>query len=175
MALHVFSSFLFLHGTRAAGSKHSILLHLKMTGNWRVAFMETPGAPPTTTSSTSTTSIIDRSTRDSSNRTQQELSLHLLNSENPGMMLVSTPLTPQNYLAWSGSARIIIGAKMKLGFINGKAVRPSDDSPDLELWVKTDYLDKLRQSGRHRLFHKLEMPVGRTDVYEGYSSLCMWL
>ncbi|KAK4426605.1 hypothetical protein Salat_1429100 [Sesamum alatum] len=50
------------------------------------------------------------------------------------MLLVSTPLTPQNYLAWNRSVRIVLRAKMKLGFLTGSTVKPALDSPEYELW-----------------------------------------
>lgn len=46
-------------------------------------------------------------------------SLSLHNSDNPGMVLVSAPLTDINYLAWSRSITLASKAKVKLGFIYG--------------------------------------------------------
>lgn len=47
-------------------------------------------------------------------------------------------LTGNNYLAWSGLIELLLGAKVKLGFTNGKCVYPSEDSPDYEQWVPVD-------------------------------------
>ena len=44
----------------------------------------------------------------------------LHSSDHPGMVLVSAPLTRSNFLTWSRSMRIALGAKMKLEFIDGK-------------------------------------------------------
>lgn len=54
------------------------------------------------------------------------------------MTLVSSVLTGNNYLAWSRSIKFALGAKIRLGFINGKCICPSEDSPDYEQWVRVD-------------------------------------
>ncbi|KAL0441230.1 UNVERIFIED_CONTAM: hypothetical protein Sradi_0061900 [Sesamum radiatum] len=59
-------------------------------------------------------------------------------SDNPGMSLVSSLLNGKNYLPWSRSIRIALGAKMKLGFINGKSQKPNEDSDEYEQWVRND-------------------------------------
>lgn len=58
--------------------------------------------------------------------------IFLQNSNHSGMTLVSSVLIDSNYLAWSCSVQILLGAKVKLGFINGKCACPSEDSPDYE-------------------------------------------
>ncbi|CAN6695679.1 unnamed protein product [Malus baccata var. baccata] len=47
-------------------------------------------------------------------------------SDNPGMHLVSTLLTGNNYSTWSRSMRIALSAKNKFGFVNGSVKQPSD-------------------------------------------------
>ncbi|KAL0410620.1 UNVERIFIED_CONTAM: hypothetical protein Slati_3651700 [Sesamum latifolium] len=64
--------------------------------------------------------------------------LELLSSDHPGMVLVSTPLNGRNYMGWSRAMRIALGAKMKLGFITGKCVRPDENSDDFEKWMRVD-------------------------------------
>lgn len=55
------------------------------------------------------------------NRLQDESGgLQLQNLDHPAMSLVSTPMNGSNYLSWSRAVHIALGAKMKLGFINGK-------------------------------------------------------
>lgn len=44
---------------------------------------------------------------------------NLQNADHPGMILVSVPLTENNFLPWSRAVRIALGAKAKLGFIDG--------------------------------------------------------
>lgn len=64
--------------------------------------------------------------------------LYLQGSDHPGSVLVSTPLTGNNYLSWSISMLIALGAKTKLGFINGKIQVPAEDSFVYEQWKKVD-------------------------------------
>ena len=52
--------------------------------------------------------------------TDRSLALH--NSDHPGMILVTAPLTGSNYLIWSRSMKIALIAKQKLGFVNGKYI-----------------------------------------------------
>lgn len=54
------------------------------------------------------------------------------------MTLASSVVTENNYLAWSPSIKITLGAKVKFGSINGKCVCPSKDSPNYEHWVRVD-------------------------------------
>ncbi|KAL2226486.1 UNVERIFIED_CONTAM: hypothetical protein Sindi_2007300, partial [Sesamum indicum] len=49
---------------------------------------------------------------------QEVLKLHP--SGNPGQSLVTNQLDSSNYLSWSRSVKIALGAKMKLSFINGE-------------------------------------------------------
>lgn len=48
------------------------------------------------------------------------------------MLLVATSLTGNNYFSWSRLMTIALGAKVKLGFINGNIERLDEDSPDFE-------------------------------------------
>ena len=58
--------------------------------------------------------------------------LGLQSSDHLGMVLVSIPLTSNNYLSWNHSMKIALGAKVKLGFINGKCKMLDEDSLDFE-------------------------------------------
>ena len=49
----------------------------------------------------------------------------LHSSDHPGMILVSATLVGTNYLTWSRSMKIILGAKHKFGFIDGR-VQPEE-------------------------------------------------
>lgn len=53
---------------------------------------------------------------------------HLNNADNPGIVLVTQPLTGDNYHAWSRSMRIALRSKHKLGFIDGSITLPSNVS-----------------------------------------------
>lgn len=35
---------------------------------------------------------------------------------------------------------LALGAKNKIGFIDGSLIRPADDSPDLQKWIRNDYM-----------------------------------
>ena len=54
------------------------------------------------------------------------------------MVLVLTPLINNNYLSWNRSMKISLGAKVKLGFINGKCKLLNEDSLDFEQWKGVD-------------------------------------
>ncbi|KAL0377966.1 UNVERIFIED_CONTAM: Retrovirus-related Pol polyprotein from transposon RE2 [Sesamum radiatum] len=59
-------------------------------------------------------------------------------SDNPGMSLVSTLLDGTNFLTWSRSVKIALGAKMKLSFIDGKIQKPEESEKGYEQWVRAD-------------------------------------
>ncbi|KAL0434902.1 UNVERIFIED_CONTAM: hypothetical protein Sradi_0198100 [Sesamum radiatum] len=56
------------------------------------------------------------------------------------MVFVSSPLNGDNYLVWSRAMRFALRSRMKRSFIDGRSVRPPDDSPDLDEWIRKDYL-----------------------------------
>ncbi|KAK1390070.1 hypothetical protein POM88_018248 [Heracleum sosnowskyi] len=45
-----------------------------------------------------------------------------------------------NYVNWSRSVKLALGAKNKIGFIDGSLSRPTDDSVDLQKWIRNDYM-----------------------------------
>lgn len=58
----------------------------------------------------------------------------LQSSDNPGIPLVTTLLTEQNYHQWSRSVSIALSAKLKLGFIDGSVVKPVDNNTQIAMW-----------------------------------------
>ncbi|KAL0386181.1 UNVERIFIED_CONTAM: hypothetical protein Sradi_3012400 [Sesamum radiatum] len=64
--------------------------------------------------------------------------LQLHSSDHPGMILVSTPLDGNNFLAWSRGVRRALEAKSKLGFITGTCKRPIGDPELIEQWTRAD-------------------------------------
>ncbi|KAL0396296.1 UNVERIFIED_CONTAM: hypothetical protein Scaly_0078000 [Sesamum calycinum] len=64
--------------------------------------------------------------------------LQLHGSDHPGMVLVSAPLTGNNYLNWSFGVKHALRAKMKLGFIDGTSIKPSANDPHFEQWIRVD-------------------------------------
>ena len=59
------------------------------------------------------------------------------NSINP---LSSIIFNGNNYLPWSRSVKMALGAKNKLGFIDGNITKPAPDSQDYSRWVRNDYM-----------------------------------
>ncbi|KAK4381933.1 hypothetical protein Sango_2920400 [Sesamum angolense] len=61
--------------------------------------------------------------------------------ESSSMIFVSSPLNGDNYLVWRRAMHFALGARMKLSFIDGgQLVRPPAGSPDLDEWIRKDYL-----------------------------------
>ena len=56
---------------------------------------------------------------------------HLSNSDHRSMVLTSKQCNRGNYTSWSNSARTGLGAKPKLGFIDGTLSKPRENSGDL--------------------------------------------
>ena len=59
----------------------------------------------------------------------------LPSAENPGITLVSQPLTAETYPHWSGSMTKALSAKNKLGFVDGSIPEPSDPNSPLSLFL----------------------------------------
>ncbi|CAA0816560.1 Unknown protein, partial [Striga hermonthica] len=49
-------------------------------------------------------------------------------------------MTGKNFLSWRRSMTIALGAKRKLGFINGDIVQPDIDDDDYDEWKKVDWM-----------------------------------
>ncbi|KAL0291445.1 UNVERIFIED_CONTAM: hypothetical protein Sradi_7025800, partial [Sesamum radiatum] len=64
--------------------------------------------------------------------------MQLQSSDHPGMVMVSSLLTGNNYFAWSRAVRRALTAKMKLDFIDGFVVRPTGNGEDFKRWNHTD-------------------------------------
>uniref|UniRef100_A0A803LCR8 Retrotransposon Copia-like N-terminal domain-containing protein n=1 Tax=Chenopodium quinoa TaxID=63459 RepID=A0A803LCR8_CHEQI len=65
---------------------------------------------------------------------------YLGSSDHSSTTLGSIIFNGNNYLNWSRSVKMALGAKNKLGFINGKISKPSPDSDDYEKWIRNDYM-----------------------------------
>lgn len=64
--------------------------------------------------------------------------LNLANSDYPGMSLTTTPFDGTNFIAWSRQVNLALGAKLKVGFIDGSIVKPEEGSSDLARWSRAD-------------------------------------
>lgn len=60
----------------------------------------------------------------------------LTNSDAPGASLTTIPFDGSNFIAWNKQIRMALGAKLKLGFIDGLIPRPHADSADLARWER---------------------------------------
>ncbi|KZV18776.1 hypothetical protein F511_15014 [Dorcoceras hygrometricum] len=61
---------------------------------------------------------------------------YLNNGDHPGLILVSNPLTGNNYNTWNRSMSTALTAKNKLPFIDGSQLRPKPDDLLYEAWVR---------------------------------------
>ncbi|XP_073132877.1 uncharacterized protein [Henckelia pumila] len=63
----------------------------------------------------------------------------LHHSDNPGLVLVSQPLTSENYASWSRAMKIALSVKNKLGFVDGSISKPSENDPNLlNAWIRNN-------------------------------------
>uniref|UniRef100_A0A803MNF7 Retrotransposon Copia-like N-terminal domain-containing protein n=1 Tax=Chenopodium quinoa TaxID=63459 RepID=A0A803MNF7_CHEQI len=60
--------------------------------------------------------------------------------DQPDQHLGSHKFNGDNFLTWNRSIRLALGAKNKLFFIDGSCRRPASDSPDLQKWIRNDYM-----------------------------------
>ena len=75
---------------------------------------------------------------ENSSKFLEDEAMNLHSSNHPGMNLVSAPLTGVNFLSWSRSIKIPLGAKTKLSFIEGTQSSPPLDSQQDIGWKKAD-------------------------------------
>nr|GEU39175.1 hypothetical protein [Tanacetum cinerariifolium] len=66
--------------------------------------------------------------------------LYIASSDHPGMILTNTPFNGSNFHGWSRNIKMALGAKLKLGFIDGSCVKPATTSNDLQRWIRCDYM-----------------------------------
>lgn len=60
--------------------------------------------------------------------------LYLHPSDHPGMILVTKPFDGSNFGSWKKDITIALPAKNKLGFVNGKVVKPDSTHVTFDLW-----------------------------------------
>ncbi|PWA50557.1 hypothetical protein CTI12_AA471620 [Artemisia annua] len=66
--------------------------------------------------------------------------LYLASSHHPAMVLTNTPFNGNNFLGCSRNIKMALGAKLKLGFINGTCVKPPLNDVNVQRWVRCDYM-----------------------------------
>ncbi|GKA24643.1 NSP-interacting kinase 1-like protein [Tanacetum coccineum] len=70
---------------------------------------------------------------------------HLASSDHPGMMLTTTPFNGGNFLGWSRTIKMALGAKFKLGFIDGSSPKPAVIHNDYQRWSASDLWKELEE------------------------------
>ena len=60
---------------------------------------------------------------------------YLTSGDNPGIIVTPVQLKGDNYDEWSKAVRNAFRAKKKLGFLDGKILKPANDSSELEDWL----------------------------------------
>ncbi|KAL2235904.1 UNVERIFIED_CONTAM: hypothetical protein Sindi_1322600 [Sesamum indicum] len=77
--------------------------------------------------------------RTEDSKTQQLIEIVKLGGgDHPGMSLVFVPLDGNNYFFWVKSIKFALGAKQKVGFIDGTCQKPTHDKTEIEQWQRTD-------------------------------------
>nr|GEU33498.1 retrovirus-related Pol polyprotein from transposon TNT 1-94 [Tanacetum cinerariifolium] len=59
--------------------------------------------------------------------------LYIASSAHPGMVLTNTPFNGSNFHGWSRNVKMALGAKLKLGFIDGSCTKPQVDDVDKQV------------------------------------------
>ncbi|XP_074352674.1 uncharacterized protein LOC141691820 [Apium graveolens] len=65
---------------------------------------------------------------------------YLSSGDNPRQQLGTMLLSGDNFINWSRSVKMALGAKNKLGFIDGSLHKPAEDSVDYNKWIRNDYM-----------------------------------
>ncbi|GJZ92582.1 retrovirus-related pol polyprotein from transposon TNT 1-94 [Tanacetum coccineum] len=66
--------------------------------------------------------------------------LYISSFDHPDIMLTNTPFNGSNFHGWSRNVKMALGAKLKLGFIDGSCNKPSADNVDEQRWIRCDYM-----------------------------------
>ena len=64
--------------------------------------------------------------------------LYLASSDHPGMMLTNTSFNGNNFMGWSRTIKMALGAKLKLGFIDGSLPKPPVIDNNCQRWIHCD-------------------------------------
>ncbi|XP_071708952.1 uncharacterized protein [Rutidosis leptorrhynchoides] len=66
--------------------------------------------------------------------------LYIASSDHPGMILTNAPFNGTNFLGWSRTVKMALGAKLKLGFIDGTNPKPAVTDDTYQRWTRYDYM-----------------------------------
>ncbi|VFQ70239.1 unnamed protein product [Cuscuta campestris] len=62
----------------------------------------------------------------------------LTGQDNPGLALTTSKFTGANFFAWKKTITMALGAKSKLGFIDGPCAKPRATDTNYQRWIRTD-------------------------------------
>lgn len=60
--------------------------------------------------------------------------------DNPGSKLFANQFDGSDFISRSHDVRMDLGAKCKLGFIDGSCAKPAEEGDALSRWTRTDYM-----------------------------------
>lgn len=66
--------------------------------------------------------------------------LSLSRSDHPGLQLTNKQFDGECFGGWCRSARMALGARSKLGFVDGPCSKPAEGSTDLQKWLRCDFM-----------------------------------
>ena len=67
-------------------------------------------------------------------------SFSLTGADHPGLQITNKQFDGDNFTGWSKSVRMALGARLKLGFIDGSCTKPDANSDNLQKWLRCDYM-----------------------------------
>ncbi|KAF7837576.1 uncharacterized protein G2W53_006058 [Senna tora] len=110
----------------------------------------------------------DEAREGGSNKTKENCSWALHSSDQPGMVLVTSPLTRSNYLTWRQSIETSLESKEKLCFVDGSL--PSPDQSDLAAYRKWKNADSMVKAW---IINSISKDLADHFIYFS-SSLALW-
>ncbi|KAF7153877.1 hypothetical protein RHSIM_Rhsim01G0079100 [Rhododendron simsii] len=93
--------------------------------------------------------------------------LYLHPSDQPGVMLVSLPLTGDNYTTWSRAIVMALSAKNKVGLIDGSILKPAKTDSLFNQWIRCNNMVT------SWLFNSLSKDPAASVIYSE-SAQAMW-
>ncbi|XP_023760831.1 uncharacterized protein LOC111909276 [Lactuca sativa] len=66
--------------------------------------------------------------------------IYLHPSDHPGMLLVSNKFDGSNFNSWKKGMMIALSAKNKIGFVNGKVLKPASDHNSFDNWQRCNHM-----------------------------------
>ncbi|GJZ01387.1 retrovirus-related pol polyprotein from transposon TNT 1-94 [Tanacetum coccineum] len=99
--------------------------------------------------------------------------LYIASSDHIRMVLTNTPFNGTNFHGWNRNVRMVLGAKLKLGFIDGSCPKPGAKNVDLQRWIRMrectcDVLGKVLLRDSNSKLIKFSMKLN--DDYESVRS-----